>query len=408
MDLYSGLPYWIIKNPLNQYYAQLEDKLYIEAAIIGSGITGALVAHELCEAGISCAIFDKRSLTTGSTAASTAQLQYEIDLQLQELIPVAGLQQAVTAYQASLQSISDIEVVFGRNRLDTDFRKVPSLYLASNTSDQVKLEREYELRMKYNLPVTFLSARELKAQYGIDKSAALKNEYAAQMDSYKATGALLDLQARKHGLKLYPYTEISGYQQSAKEYLLTTTGNQQIRCRYLVIAAGYEAGMFLPKNILKLVSTYVAVSEPVHEKELWSDRCLIWETHRPYCYLRTTDDNRMMIGGEDIPYKNSRLRDLLLKQKTQRLVKKFGELFPGKSFRPEMSWCGTFSATDDGLPYIGSYPGRKNMFFALGYGGNGITFSMIAAQIIRNMIKGTKDDRAGIFGFERLNKKPLH
>ena len=108
-----------------------------------------------------------------------------------------------------------------------------------------------------------------------------------------------------------------------------------------------------------------------------------------------------MIGGEDIPYKNPRLRDLLLKQKTERLVKKFRKLFPEKSFIPEMSWCGTFSTTEDGLPYIGNYPGNKNMFFALGYGGNGITFSMIAAQIIRNNIIGKKDERMAVFGFER-------
>ena len=66
-----------------------------------------------------------------------------------------------------------------------------------------------------------------------------------------------------------------------------------------------------------------------------------------------------------------------------------------------MAWCGTFSSTKDGLPYIGEYPGLKNMFFALGYGGNGITFSMIAAQIIRNKIKGVKDERENVFSFER-------
>ncbi|WP_229717408.1 FAD-dependent oxidoreductase [Parapedobacter defluvii] len=66
-----------------------------------------------------------------------------------------------------------------------------------------------------------------------------------------------------------------------------------------------------------------------------------------------------------------------------------------------MAWCGTFSSTDDGLPYIGPWSGRKRMFFALGYGGNGITFSMIAAQLIKNKLKGIKDERENVFGFER-------
>ncbi len=77
-------------------------------------------------------------------------------------------------------------------------------------------------------------------------------------------------------------------------------------------------------------------------------------------------------------------------------------MFPDIPFVTDMSWAGTFSATADGLPFIGTYPYRPNMYFALGYGGNGITFSMIAAQIIGNLITGKKDDRTDLFGFNRL------
>ena len=66
-----------------------------------------------------------------------------------------------------------------------------------------------------------------------------------------------------------------------------------------------------------------------------------------------------------------------------------------------MAWCGTFSSTKDGLPYIGPWPGDKRMLFALGYGGNGITFSMIAAQILANIIQGIPDERIALFGFNR-------
>jgi glycine/D-amino acid oxidase-like deaminating enzyme len=39
--------------------------------------------------------------------------------------------------------------------------------------------------------------------------------------------------------------------------------------------------------------------------------------------------------------------------------------------------------------------------FALGYGGNGITFSMMAAEMIRNKLQGRKDDREPLFAFTR-------
>ena len=66
-----------------------------------------------------------------------------------------------------------------------------------------------------------------------------------------------------------------------------------------------------------------------------------------------------------------------------------------------LTWCGTFSSTKDALPYIGAYPGIPNMFFALGYGGNGITFSMIAAQIISDLYLGIANSDVHLFRFDR-------
>jgi len=53
------------------------------------------------------------------------------------------------------------------------------------------------------------------------------------------------------------------------------------------------------------------------------------------------------------------------------------------------------------LPYIGSYKKLTNSFFALGFGGNGITFSQVAGEIIADLVKGKKNKDAGLFSFER-------
>lgn len=67
-----------------------------------------------------------------------------------------------------------------------------------------------------------------------------------------------------------------------------------------------------------------------------------------------------------------------------------------------MAWCGTFSSTKDGLPFIGNWPGKERIFFDLGYGGNGITFSMIGAQIICHKLQDIKDERSHVFGYDRI------
>ncbi|MGF7231569.1 NAD(P)/FAD-dependent oxidoreductase [Arachidicoccus sp.] len=404
MDLHSGLPFWIVKNELNDYYNPLLKDIEVDVAIIGSGITGTLVAHELCKAGIECAIFDKRTLSTGSTAASTAQLQYEIDVPLVKLISKIGETAAVNAYQCCLQSITDIENVLKNSKSEVDFERVSSLYLASSRKDLKLLEKEYECRVKNGIPVSFLNKSQLKTFHNIESYGALKNLEAAQMDSYRAAKNIMQFLQENNALQIFSHTTITHWEKIKIGYELKTEKDFKIKCKYVIIAAGFEAGKFLPKKLVHLNSTYVIISQPVHKQDLWPERSLIWETQEPYIYLRTTSDNRMMIGGGDIPYKDPVKRDQLLREKINYLEKRFKSLFPHIAFEVDMAWCGTFSATQDGLPFIGNYQNKDKMLFALGYGGNGITFSMIAAQILTNKILGKYDSREELFGFNRKKK----
>ena len=401
MDLHSGLPYWIVKNPLFNYFNPITQDFKTDVIIIGSGITGALVAHELCEAGIKCAVVDKRTISTGSTAASTAQLQYEIDNPLCKMKDLVGEDLAARAYHASLNSIKDLEKVLLKTKVDADFKQVSSVWLASYKKDMKLLEAEFEIRKKHGLPVDFLDEAELEKKHKIKGFGALKNNEAAQMDAYSAAVGLLEYHLNKKQLELFSHTEILKWKEGKDGYELLTENGKKIRCKYVVVAAGFEAGPFLPQKVMNLQSTYALISKPVPEKDLWPERSLIWETKEPYFYMRTTSDNRMMIGGEDEDFQNPIKRDDLLREKTRKLEKQFQKLYPEIPFETDMAWCGTFSSTKDGLPYIGSWPGKNRMLFALGYGGNGITFSMIAAQIIANQLSGRKDERSEIFSFKR-------
>ena len=93
--------------------------------------------------------------------------------------------------------------------------------------------------------------------------------------------------------------------------------------------------------------------------------------------------------------------DLQLKNKKAALEKSFNKLFPHIAFKTDFSWAGTFAATKDGLPYIGEHESMPGIYFALGFGGNGITFSVIAARLLREVIEGKKNADLDIFSFSR-------
>jgi glycine/D-amino acid oxidase-like deaminating enzyme len=109
-----------------------------------------------------------------------------------------------------------------------------------------------------------------------------------------------------------------------------------------------------------------------------------------------------VIGGADEEFQNPVERERFLPKKIKTLQKKFRELFPAIEFESAYGWAGTFAETKDGLPYIGRYETFPRAFFALGYGGNGITYSMTAAEIIRDLYFRRRSVDAHIFSFERL------
>lgn len=240
------------------------------------------------------------------------------------------------------------------------------------------------------------------AAYGIDRRNALFHQHAVQLDAYRLTAGLIQYNVERGNLTVYTRTAVTELQPEAGGVTLQTEKGHTVKARYAVCAPGYESARFLPKNVMDLHSTYALVTQPMPPETLWKDRCLIWESVRPYFYLRTTGDNRIMMGGEDVRFKNEKRRDALLEKKTETLLKKYRELLPqSPPVMADFSWCGTFGETDDGLPYIGLYPGIDCTYFALGYGGNGTTYSVIAAEIITNALMGKPDPRADLFSFTR-------
>ncbi len=117
--------------------------------------------------------------------------------------------------------------------------------------------------------------------------------------------------------------------------------------------------------------------------------------------MRTTDDNRFLIGGEDEDFVNTDKRDALLKKKADKLNNTMSKLLPNYNFRVDFGWAGTFGETKDGLPYIGKHPKFKNAYFVLGFGGNGITFSVIGMELVSTMLKGKSHELSEYFKFGR-------
>ncbi|MCD9095718.1 FAD-binding oxidoreductase [Luteimonas fraxinea] len=404
MDLKSGYPFWAVRNGLMHAFPRLEADVACDVLVIGGGITGALIADELATHGNSVVVVEQRDIAWGSTAASTALLQYEIDTHLVDLAKRYGEDDAAMAYRACGESIDMLGEV-ARGLRDVDFERADSLYYASRRRDVASLREEYDARRRHGFDIEYLESEPLKAEYMIDAPAALRSKQAAQVDPYRFASRLL-ARLVKRGAQVFDRTAILRLDARPRDVVATTDNGARIRARHVVIAAGYASQHWLPKQVARNRSSYAFVTDPISEAQLGPlTHTLVWETARPYLYMRTTGDRRLLIGGEDDDVDVPARRDARVEKKARVLMKQIAKIRPDLDLTPTFSWAGTFAETEDGLPFFGPHAATgKRVHFAMAYGGNGITYSMLGAGLLRALIERRKHPLAALFSFDRLDR----
>lgn len=400
MNLTSSHPFWSVHNGLPATYPSLQRNVSCDVLVIGGGITGALAAFHLVEAGVRTVVIDKREIGTGSTSASTALLQYEVDVPLRELNKKIGPADAARSYKLCRGAIGKLERLAVRLKIKCGFERKRSLFLARHAREIPELREEFALRRKIGFDLEFFDAKEIQDRFPFSRPAALYSQDGGQVDPHRLTHGLLAAGLHR-GLEVYDRTKMANLEETRRGVRVTMENGMVITARRAVIAAGFESKELLRAGAGTLKSTYALISEPKTELPGWHERCLIWESGSPYLYLRTTAEGRIIVGGEDEDFVNAKRRDQLISQKTRTLVKKFARLFPNLKLEVAYAWAGTFGETKDGLAYIGVHPQFPHCHFALGYGGNGITYSLIAAEIIRDQFLGRPNPDAHLFRFGR-------
>lgn len=401
MDLTSGAPFWILRDGLIATYPRLKRNLRCDVAVIGGGITGALVAHRFAREGIRVVLLERREIGYGSTGATTALIQYEIDTQLCTLIDLVGEANAVRSYQLCQEAVRGIERLAAEDGDACGHQRKKSLYLGSRPHHRRLLEEECAVRRRMGIDVEYLSARDIRQRFSFQRPAALLSQLAGEIDAFRLTHKLI-AGATRLGAEAYDRTVVSGIKSGRNGVELQTADGCRVQARKVVFATGYETPEYLDNKIVKLTSTFALATAPVESFEGWGEeRCLLWETARPYFYARTTDDGRVIMGGADKPFATAHKQEKLVSSQTGKLRATFARLFPAIPCDVDWTWGGTFGETKDGLPYIGTVPQFPHGYFALGYGGNGITFSYIAAELLLDLFLQRPNPDLEIFRFDR-------
>jgi glycine/D-amino acid oxidase-like deaminating enzyme len=405
MRLRYGSSYWLARPDARGVpsYPRHHGHLDVDIAIVGGGFTGSAAAYVLANAGVRVAVFEQSQIGHGSAAASTALLMQEPDHYFVELARRYGAHAARRIWRLSRVAVRDL--IRTLEGMKCGLEVVPSLHLATSVAGARALRRDYHARRGAGLGGRLLDAAALRRKAGVEGQAAILTSGNAVVNPFRATHALARA-ARRAGAAVFERSEVV-QMGGLPGAMRVTTSRGSARCKQVLIATGFATPAFKPLHAhFKMATTYVIATAPLppdSSARMPDGHPMFWDAERPYHYFRRTDDGRLLFGGEDRPVpRTKRARHAALVKAAGLLRTTLHDLYPHLDpLDIEHAWEGLFATTPDGLPYIGEHPDYPGHLFALGYGGNGMTFGFLAPHILLRRYRDRARPVDALFGFDR-------
>lgn len=397
-DLRDSRPLWIDSPRISVRSKRHTAHSRYDTVIVGAGISGALVAQALVKPGKSVLIVDKREPVQGSSIASTAMIQHEIDVPLHKLQTMIGEERANRAWQRSAKAVLKLEDIVRSLDISCAMQRKPALYLSGDELGARGLKTEIDARTKAGIEARFLDKAELKELYEIERTGAILSDISASANPGQLTAGLLR-HVTKQGAEIVSGIEITDMKSFDTEVVLATAEGKLICADNVVFCTGYEFLENVANKHHEIISTWAIASKAGIPRPDWLDKHILWEASDPYLYLRTDHDGRLIVGGEDEYNASAYQSEKKLRSKAKTIRDKVSKLLGFDMGKIDYQWAAAFGSTTTGLPLIGPVPDMPNVYCVMGFGGNGITFSQIAAEIVAAGINGTKDPDAELFEF---------
>lgn len=365
---------WLATAKLPSFPA-LQGDLKTDVLVIGGGLCGLLCAHALTEAGVSCALIEADRIMHGVSARTTAKITSQHRLIYDRLIRTLGVEAAQLYREAN-------ESALGRYRrlceeIDCGFEEKDAfVYDRTGTA---ALEREWTAMARVGLHATFEDALPLP----FPVAGALRLPHQAQFHPLKFAAAIAE------GLNIFEQTAALAWDGRA-----VVTNRGRITADKVIVATHFPLFNKHGAYFLKLYQ------------------------HRSYVLaLRGAPDVRgMYLDAQEtgLSFRNSG-EFLLLGGGSHRTGKSGGGYeslqADAKAYYPDAEiafrWATQDCMTLDGLPYIGQYArSTPGLYVATGFGKWGMTLSMAAATILRDLVLGRSNPCVLLFSPSRSMMKP--
>ncbi len=405
MNLVDGNLYFKKISKNNKQYNYLNENINCDVLIIGAGVSGAITAYYMAEEGYNVVIVDKNIVGYGSTSANVGILDVSLGMETNKLSKIIGEKKTKKCFELMLDSINEIEKITNKlsNKNNIGFRKTNSIYYTDKYMNKNSIVKEYNSRINLGIGSKFLNENNiLDLRYGLQ----IENG-SAVMNVYEFTKEIISYISKNDNVKVYEHTEINDIK-SKEEYVIATTSNNfKIKANKAIITEGAEVVKYFPDIPIELYKTYNIVTEGIDSLKNYDVNFTARDMETPFNYIRFTDDNRIVFGGQiskvtEKELLNTAISKGLSNNRYKKLFKTMQENFSGlKDITIRYCFNSVFAETKDTLPLIDELPGMSNVYCNLSYGINGILFSVIGAKMLKEINREYYARDMHMFGIKR-------
>jgi len=367
-----------------------------DVVIIGSGSTGVSTALYLAqEHGIQATILEANQTAWGCSSRSGGQGQNASGrLSRSQWIERWGLDTAKKLDREIYTGFENFKELV--SQIDCDAFDGGHLYIAHRPEKMIYLENEAKVRKDiFGYDPLLLSAQEVREQYcdDHDASGALLEREGVGIHPLKFTFGLLK-KAQSLGVKIHTASPALGWETIDGVHHIQTPGGVVRAKRIAICTGGYGVQGLKPiKNKILPILSNSLVTRPLTASEIkacnFRSHTFLTDTRTLRFYYRLLKDGRLQMGSRSSIGGADASSPKHLKLLTDAIARKFPPL---AGIEIDYSWWGWVDVSHDMMPRITQPDPAQAVWYALGYGGNGVSFSTWAGKRLAELVAGKKVD----------------
>jgi glycine/D-amino acid oxidase-like deaminating enzyme len=370
----------------------------VDVVVVGSGATGMSTALYLAQDhGIQAVVLEANQSVWGCSSRSGGQGQNASGrLSRSQWIERWGMDTAKRLDKEIRQGFDNFKAL--TREIDCDAFDGGHLYMAHKASKMDYLRNMAQVRNEhfgYNTQI--FSADEVRERFCDEREhhGALFEEEGVGVHPMKLTFGLIR-KARALGVKLHPASPVQGLETIGGVYHVRTPGGT-VRAKRVVFCTGGYTWQRMHKTtrnkILPILSNSV-VTRPLTDAEMkacnFQSKTFMTDTRTLRFYYRLLEGNRLQLGSRSSITGADAEDPVHLKLLTDAIARKFPPL---AGIQIDYSWWGWVDVSHDMMPRITRPDPKQNIWYAVGYGGNGVSFSTWAGKRVAQRVAGKDADQ---------------